>query len=145
MPSSSRPQSWDIFCTVVDNYGDIGVCWRLARQLVAEHGVAVGGDGGAVTRDESVSDAGDSVGAAVAVLRQFVAFTWDDSNLPAGALLVMAVAAATHWMPDRLLATVRDGFVRLPALAQAAALFATALGLYSVASTDAVPFIYARF
>lgn len=24
---------WDIFCRVVDNYGDIGVCWRLARQL----------------------------------------------------------------------------------------------------------------
>jgi uncharacterized repeat protein (TIGR03837 family) len=31
---------WDIFCRVVDNYGDIGVCWRLARQLAAEHGVA---------------------------------------------------------------------------------------------------------
>ena len=30
-------RSWDIFCTVVDNYGDIGVCWRLARQLAAEH------------------------------------------------------------------------------------------------------------
>ena len=28
---------WDIFCRVVDNYGDIGVCWRLARQLQAEH------------------------------------------------------------------------------------------------------------
>ena len=28
---------WDIFCSVVDNYGDIGVTWRLARQLVAEH------------------------------------------------------------------------------------------------------------
>lgn len=28
----------DIFCTVVDNYGDAGVCWRLACQLVAEHG-----------------------------------------------------------------------------------------------------------
>jgi uncharacterized repeat protein (TIGR03837 family) len=28
---------WDIFCNVVDNYGDIGVTWRLARQLVAEH------------------------------------------------------------------------------------------------------------
>lgn len=25
---------FDIFCRVVDNYGDIGVCWRLARQLV---------------------------------------------------------------------------------------------------------------
>nr|WP_314618529.1 elongation factor P maturation arginine rhamnosyltransferase EarP [uncultured Pseudomonas sp.] len=33
--------TWDIFCTVVDNYGDIGVTWRLARQLVAEHGLAV--------------------------------------------------------------------------------------------------------
>ncbi|WP_322981232.1 elongation factor P maturation arginine rhamnosyltransferase EarP [Pseudomonas sp. C11] len=32
---------WDIFCAVVDNYGDIGVTWRLARQLVAEHGLAV--------------------------------------------------------------------------------------------------------
>lgn len=29
--------SWDIFCVVVDNYGDIGVTWRLARQLVAEY------------------------------------------------------------------------------------------------------------
>lgn len=33
--------SWDIFCVVVDNYGDIGVTWRLARQLVAEHGQQV--------------------------------------------------------------------------------------------------------
>jgi uncharacterized repeat protein (TIGR03837 family) len=32
---------WDIFCRVVDNYGDAGVCWRLARQLAAEHGLAV--------------------------------------------------------------------------------------------------------
>lgn len=30
-----------IFCKVVDNYGDIGICWRLARQLRHEHGVAV--------------------------------------------------------------------------------------------------------
>jgi len=28
---------WDLFCAVVDNLGDIGVCWRLARQLAAEH------------------------------------------------------------------------------------------------------------
>lgn len=27
------PRYWDIFCTVIDNYGDIGVCWRLASQL----------------------------------------------------------------------------------------------------------------
>jgi uncharacterized repeat protein (TIGR03837 family) len=28
---------WDVVCRVVDNYGDAGVCWRLARQLAAEH------------------------------------------------------------------------------------------------------------
>lgn len=33
--------SVDIFCRVVDNYGDIGVCWRLARQLSAEHAAKV--------------------------------------------------------------------------------------------------------
>ena len=32
---------WDVFGKVVDNYGDAGVCWRLARQLVAEHEIAV--------------------------------------------------------------------------------------------------------
>ncbi|MCX7248517.1 MAG: elongation factor P maturation arginine rhamnosyltransferase EarP [Burkholderiales bacterium] len=26
---------WDIFCRVVDNYGDVGVCWRLAADLAA--------------------------------------------------------------------------------------------------------------
>ena len=33
--------NWDIFCRVIDNYGDIGVCWRLARQLANEHGKQV--------------------------------------------------------------------------------------------------------
>jgi uncharacterized repeat protein (TIGR03837 family) len=32
---------WDIFCTVVDNLGDIGVSWRLARQLVHEYQLEV--------------------------------------------------------------------------------------------------------
>jgi uncharacterized repeat protein (TIGR03837 family) len=31
----------DIFCNVIDNYGDIGVCWRLARQLANEQGLPV--------------------------------------------------------------------------------------------------------
>ena len=38
--TSSNP-TCDIFCRVVDNFGDIGVCWRLARQLAAEHGISV--------------------------------------------------------------------------------------------------------
>jgi len=28
----------DLFCRVIDNYGDIGVCWRLARCLTHGHG-----------------------------------------------------------------------------------------------------------
>jgi uncharacterized repeat protein (TIGR03837 family) len=32
---------WDIFCQVIDNYGDIGTAWRLARQLVSEHAIEV--------------------------------------------------------------------------------------------------------
>lgn len=44
MPAENRglpPVSCDIFCNVIDNYGDIGVCWRLARQLANEHGLDV--------------------------------------------------------------------------------------------------------
>ena len=37
----AAPFTWDIFCRVVDNFGDAGVCWRLARQLAAEHGARV--------------------------------------------------------------------------------------------------------
>ena len=36
----ARVPRWDVFCRVVDNYGDAGVCWRLAREL-AQHGHAV--------------------------------------------------------------------------------------------------------
>ena len=34
-------ERWDVFCRVVDNFGDVAVSWRLARQLAAEHGKRV--------------------------------------------------------------------------------------------------------
>ena len=37
----SFPQNLHLFCRVVDNYGDVGICWRLARQLQQEHGIDV--------------------------------------------------------------------------------------------------------
>lgn len=40
MPLPPIPRC-DLFCTVIDNFGDIGVCWRLARQLVREQGWSV--------------------------------------------------------------------------------------------------------
>lgn len=35
------PLSLTLFCKVFDNYGDIGICWRLARQFQHEHHIAV--------------------------------------------------------------------------------------------------------
>jgi uncharacterized repeat protein (TIGR03837 family) len=40
-PSCRNYAGWDIFGKVVDNFGDAGVGWRLARELVAEHGRTV--------------------------------------------------------------------------------------------------------
>ncbi|MFA6970611.1 MAG: elongation factor P maturation arginine rhamnosyltransferase EarP [Gallionella sp.] len=41
MKPGSQPATCDIFCNVIDNYGDIGVSWRLARQLANEFGIVV--------------------------------------------------------------------------------------------------------
>ena len=41
MSASSGFPKWEVFCRVIDNYGDVGVCWRLARTLAAEHGADV--------------------------------------------------------------------------------------------------------
>ena len=34
----ASPLRADLFCRVIDNYGDIGVCWRLARRLAHGRG-----------------------------------------------------------------------------------------------------------
>jgi uncharacterized repeat protein (TIGR03837 family) len=41
MLNDQRTTTLAIFCKVVDNFGDIGICWRLARQLQREHAIAV--------------------------------------------------------------------------------------------------------
>jgi len=37
----TKSNRWDIFCKIVDNYGDIGVCWRLSQQLAHEHNLTI--------------------------------------------------------------------------------------------------------
>jgi uncharacterized repeat protein (TIGR03837 family) len=39
--SGAQQTTCDIFCNVIDNYGDIGVSWRLTRQLANEFGISV--------------------------------------------------------------------------------------------------------
>ena len=41
MQTQPDGERWDVFCRVVDNFGDVGVSWRLARQLAREHGKRV--------------------------------------------------------------------------------------------------------
>ena len=41
MQTQPEGERWDVFCRVVDNFGDVGVSWRLARQLAREHGKRV--------------------------------------------------------------------------------------------------------
>lgn len=41
LPSFASAPTLALFCKVVDNFGDIGICWRLARQLADEHGIDV--------------------------------------------------------------------------------------------------------
>ncbi len=40
MPAMQAAQTWDVFCRVIDNHGDLGVAWRLCADL-ATRGVSV--------------------------------------------------------------------------------------------------------
>lgn len=63
---------WDIFCHVVDNYGDAGVCWRLARKLTRS------------SSDEVFLwvDKPDVINAVVVSSKQFTAIDNDSSSQP---------------------------------------------------------------
>jgi D-alanyl-lipoteichoic acid acyltransferase DltB (MBOAT superfamily) len=87
----------------------------------------------------------ETISQAVAVLHQLFRFSADTTNLGWPLALVIALAFAAHWLPDHAFDSVRRGFAQLPAPVQAMTLFALGLGLYFVASSDVVPFIYTRF
>lgn len=39
--NTQAPIRLDLFCKVVDNFGDIGICWRLSKQFASEYAIAV--------------------------------------------------------------------------------------------------------
>jgi len=67
------------------------------------------------------------------------------ANLSVPIVAVLALAFATHWVPDGWLAWVERQFVRTPALVQGIVLALTALALHAAASTQAQPFVYGQF
>ncbi|MDO4905224.1 MAG: elongation factor P maturation arginine rhamnosyltransferase EarP [Lautropia sp.] len=38
---NALPRRWHLVCQVIDNFGDVGVLWRLARQLADEYGCRI--------------------------------------------------------------------------------------------------------
>ena len=87
----------------------------------------------------------DTIEGAAQIIRQVFAFTGGMSNLTPPVALVMVLGFISHWLPERLYVGATGGFIRLPSPAQACVLFALAVGLYFVASSDIAPFIYSRF
>jgi dolichyl-phosphate-mannose--protein O-mannosyl transferase len=87
----------------------------------------------------------ETLDSATRILNQLSAFTTGTANLALPIAVMIALGFIAHWVPDQWFDRAHKGFVRLPATAQACVLFALALGLYFIASSDVVPFIYARF
>lgn len=96
---------WDIFCTVVDNYGDVGVTWRLARQLVQEfdQSVCLWVDDLATLQRlwPAVDPLRDEQLVAGVQLRR-----WDEAHLPGDDAAVVIEAFACHLPETQLPALV---------------------------------------
>jgi len=67
--------------------------------------------------------------------------------LPAysNALLLMLVAYAIHFLPERIKESYRGVFIRTPLVAQFAVILVVAVLLFQMRTTEVLPFIYFRF
>lgn len=79
------------------------------------------------------------------MLRQIFAGGLRVTNLSRGVVLVIALGFAAHLLPDDLYQRARRTFTSLPAAAQGFLLFAVALVIKKVASSQVVPFVYFQF
>lgn len=58
--NAGRRDTWDLFCRLLDNFGDVGVCWRLAADLAARgHRVRLWVDDAAPLRFMAPQGTGD--------------------------------------------------------------------------------------
>ena len=83
--------------------------------------------------------------AAAAYFTQLLTLTTYHPNLHGKVVAVLAIGLGSHWVPEWLYMDLRERFIRMPAPAQGAALFAAALVLREMASAQAVPFVYFQF
>ncbi len=91
--SNNRVMVWDLFCRVIDNFGDIGVCWRLAAEL-GRRGLAV-----RLWTDDSSALAWMAPAGAPGV--QVLAWTASPPDLAPGGVVIEAFGCAP---PERFVA-----------------------------------------
>lgn len=87
----------------------------------------------------------ESFGSARSFFAQLSTFTTHHANLDPRALAVLGVGIASHYVPERWYTALREGFMRMPAVAQGVALVVAALALREMATAEAVPFVYFQF
>ena len=83
---------WDIFCRVIDNFGDIGVCWRLAADL-ASRGQTV-----RLWIDDARALDWMAPGARQGRWPGIGVHDWKDAERPDGAKAITATAPADVWI-----------------------------------------------
>ena len=86
-----------------------------------------------------------SLDKAGAMYQRLVTWTTYTPNLHRNVVLIVLFALVLQWAPRKAYDWAREMFIRAPAPAQAAILFAVALALREAASADAVPFVYFQF
>lgn len=82
---------------------------------------------------------------AMRFLGRLTEFSTYTPNLGRAVVAAMLVGAAMHFSPQRWRIDLSERFMRLPAVAQAAALVVLAVTLQQIKGSDVVPFIYFQF
>lgn len=86
-----------------------------------------------------------SIGAAFDFLGQIASGTMAFGNISPGFVLVLSIAAISHYIPKKAYDLSVDLFIRAPAVAQAMALAGLVLAVRYIAGTGATPFVYGKF
>ncbi len=79
------------------------------------------------------------------ILSQLASMSVSFANVSAGFVIVLAIAAISHFVPKHWYDGTQDLFVRSPSYVQAGALALLVVAIQYVATTGAAPFIYTRF
>ncbi len=87
----------------------------------------------------------EDLNGALNLLRVLFSFVGGAPNFAPQVAVVLLLGYLLQFVPEKVELTVRIQFQRLPASAQGLALFVLIVMLYSVASSDVVPFIYYQF